>query len=222
MDKLTNDVLFYNICYSNYEVATIFSSLSKHLNKLSKGYNGESRNIINYFLIPIYNKNGDCIEKYFINKITKLREGVYLKYTLENDVLPIIQCTFKNGKLYGKYKEWHNKSRHLKKECTYVDSVLEGELKEWYEDGTLRIHANYLNGQLHGECKQWNDNGNQNNKWIHDVKPNKEETEYRDKCMKPLCSFQVFLHYFHKNIGPVQLEIELLSNERYMTENLSN
>lgn len=233
MELLDKDVLFYNVCYSEYSVAITFSYLCM-------GYNGEHRNINTYFLTYVKNINEDGnLQKYWINKFTGLREGIYKKYNTEHDNFPMVQCMFVNGELHGLYQEWYliNDERILKTECNYQEGILHGEFKEYYKNGVLMIQCNHNYGELHGLFYEYNDNGNLYHQNLYDngkmlcqrdgngnelgtidaILENKER-QYRWDNMEPLCSTQVSLHYFHEGISGDKFTIFITGKERRLLQ----
>ncbi|SNW62504.1 MORN-repeat protein [Orpheovirus IHUMI-LCC2] len=148
---LTTDILFYNICYSSYEVAKLFSMVSNKFNKVSKGCNGEKRNIKEYFLeYKIIVDNFGNREEYWVDKVTEEKEGKYTRY--DNDGFKRRECYYKNGKLEGLDIIW-NSAKTCKELIPYKNGVIEGKyttiyFKNWMEE--IREEGNYINNKKEG------------------------------------------------------------------------
>ncbi|SNW62508.1 MORN-repeat protein [Orpheovirus IHUMI-LCC2] len=131
---ISEDVLFNNICYYNYEVAVSFSRLCKKFNRLSKGYNREIRNIRDYFLQYIQVEDDSSLNKYWINKFTNKKEGKYLCFNKNG--IKLIECIYENDKLNGVTKEWGSNGNILVI-CSYKHGDLHGRYSKYLEDFTL-------------------------------------------------------------------------------------
>ena len=55
-----------------------------------------------------------------------------------------LECTYKNGKLDGRYNSWYEYENGQKeKECTYKDGKLDGKYTQWYESGLKEEECAY-------------------------------------------------------------------------------
>ncbi|SNW62505.1 MORN-repeat protein [Orpheovirus IHUMI-LCC2] len=152
---IPNDILFYNICYRNYEVGKVFGMVCKTFNRLSKGYNGEKRNIKDYFLKYMEIEMDGYIEKYWIHKGTLLREG---KCECWYNIQIIEILWYKNGRKNGRSISWY-RNGNIKMRRNYKDGELEGEYIQWDEDGNIKMKGNYKNGKLEGYYIQLHESG---------------------------------------------------------------
>ncbi|MDP6134565.1 MAG: toxin-antitoxin system YwqK family antitoxin [Candidatus Marinimicrobia bacterium] len=84
--------------------------------------------------------------------------------------------TYKDGKLNGKWTEWHSNGQKSK-EGTYKDGLNNGNWTEWYNNGQKKIEEAYKDGKLDGKTIRWYENGQKaiegaykdgklNGKWI--------------------------------------------------------
>jgi len=68
------------------------------------------------------------------------------------------QIQFKEGKMNGSYKQWHNNNQ-MYIESHYINGKKTGEGKQWFQNGQLQGLLFYLDDKLHGEFKEWNEEG---------------------------------------------------------------
>ena len=66
--------------------------------------------------------------------------------------------TYKDGKLNGKWTEWHSNGQKSK-EGTYKDGLNNGNWTEWYNNGQKKIEEAYKDGKLDGKTIRWYENG---------------------------------------------------------------
>ncbi|SNW62837.1 MORN-repeat protein [Orpheovirus IHUMI-LCC2] len=145
MESLSDDILFYNILYSTYDVSIFLSSISKRFNKLSKGYGKELRTPKDYFLEYVETRNSfGHMKKYWINKFTKKKEGKYEEWWDNGNKRT--ECYYKDNKLQYKYEGWWNNGKK-RIECWYKGDKKEGKYKEWYYNGNKYIKSYYKNGR---------------------------------------------------------------------------
>ncbi|SNW62461.1 MORN-repeat protein [Orpheovirus IHUMI-LCC2] len=186
MEQLSEDILFYNICYSDYEVSILFSSLCKRFNQISKGYGKELRTPTSFFLKRIEDVNNYGFKRtYWINKFTNKKEGkcevwwdngnkckeCYYKDGKKQrkyeswwkDGTRCTECYFINGNTEGKYIEWHQgKNGHIHKEYHYKNGKRDGKHEMWWENGNKRKQCFYVNGKREGVVECWHEDGNRN------------------------------------------------------------
>ncbi|SNW62328.1 Hypothetical protein ORPV_424 [Orpheovirus IHUMI-LCC2] len=124
MNTITDDILFYQICYHDYETSILFSLLCKSFYKLSRGYGNDIRTPLsplaisvscrdlckrkrNYFLeyVDKVSKYGN-ITKYWKNRFTNRKEGLCRRFHEIGNKW--IECYYQDGKLEGKYQEWYD------------------------------------------------------------------------------------------------------------------
>ncbi|SNW62517.1 MORN-repeat protein [Orpheovirus IHUMI-LCC2] len=168
MESLSDDILFYNICYSNYDVALIFNRLCKRFNKLSKGYGNDKRNIKEYFLECCSRQMGDIIVNMWYIKLTE-NVRIIEKYSNNNLIIEREIITYiDNNKNFHKYDSWHNNgnkhcqySYHITKDkWGYKLKDYEGDHNMWYENGNKYQECYYVNGIKEGRQIKWYENGN--------------------------------------------------------------
>ena len=144
--------------------------------------NGE-KIIYNYYTMPDTESNKEEVE---------ILHGPYFKYTdmgkplvgavydhgqLHGEFIemfrneshsPYIQGTFKNGKLHGLYRSYHNNAQlHLYQYYRYGE--LDGIYKEYSDKGVLLLECRFKEGKLHGEYEMYYDDGTLHKKQHYDM-----------------------------------------------------
>lgn len=151
--NILDEILFYKICYYDYETAILFSMLCKKFNKISKGYGNDKRNIKDHFL-KLIDYNG---ETYYVDKNTGIKNGIYVKrieyFLSRHQTAKVKQFKYLDGKLYGVYRTW-TRFGYKRIDTFYKYDKLHGEYKEYKHD-KLYIKCNYDNGILHGKYEKW-------------------------------------------------------------------
>ncbi|SNW62100.1 MORN-repeat protein, partial [Orpheovirus IHUMI-LCC2] len=162
MDLLTSDILFYKICYGDYQTAIVFSQLCKRFNKLSKEHNREKRNIRDYFLINIRESkrrkpsfNGESIHDFWVDRMTGKLQGPYSKY-LDGNLYK--RYYYNDGLRDGRYTRY-NKDKKIFETVMYVNGKMEGEFIGYDEDKIYETRF-YVNGKKEGAHTTWHENGN--------------------------------------------------------------
>ncbi|SNW62086.1 MORN-repeat protein [Orpheovirus IHUMI-LCC2] len=177
MESIPNEIIFYNICYIDYEVSKLMMMLNKKYNNLSKGYGNDKRNPKLYFLqykTELSNPSNQL--KYWQNIYTGRMEDRYEKSSWGNpkeilyftDGVQNGKCTYindgteeymyvnglKNGK-YRKFNIWGN----LVEEGTYKDNKLNGSVSRYHGNGKKFVECTYIDNNLFGTYKEFNDKG---------------------------------------------------------------
>ncbi|SNW62464.1 MORN-repeat protein [Orpheovirus IHUMI-LCC2] len=153
MENMNDDILFYKICYSDYEVSSLFPLICKRFNKLCKGHNGEIRDAKSYFLEYI-EKTWDSggIVRYWVNKYNGKREGPCQRWYYE--------CWYKNGNMEGIYRSWYTNGNKFK-DAIYKNGSLHGMCIIYNSDnnGLIFEKINYINGKFKGLYERYNTEG---------------------------------------------------------------
>ncbi|SNW62836.1 MORN-repeat protein [Orpheovirus IHUMI-LCC2] len=158
MESLHDDILFYNIIYSSYDVAILLSLVCKRFYNISRGYGKELRTPKGYFLeyVEKQDKYG-CKKRYWINKFTKEKEGKYEKWW--ENMNKETECNYKYGKLEGKYEEWY-KNGNKRIECWYKDNKREEKYEFWRGNGNKMIQCWYKDDKSLDKYEEWYPNEN--------------------------------------------------------------
>lgn len=103
--------------------------------------------------------------EYFNDEIVKYEEfdeKGYLTYIKT----PLIEKTYKDGKLDGLYREWYPNGQ-LFYEKTYKDGQLDGLYRRWYSNGQLWDECTFKDGKLDGISREWYPNGRLSFEYTH-------------------------------------------------------
>ena len=127
------------IDYNSYEKECLLEVCSQH--RLDKWIASVVENYIYSYKEHIFDKNKKrCVS------LVRFDEQHGPSKTYLKDKL-LIDCNYKNNKLYGEYKYYHTMfTNNLMIHSFFVDDVLHGEYKYYEEDGKLVQHWRYKGG----------------------------------------------------------------------------
>jgi antitoxin component YwqK of YwqJK toxin-antitoxin module len=159
---LENNNLFsiYLNYYQNCKLI-LHKTYEKNVGEIDENYNNIIQNrelikIIDYKLNHAIYKNLDTKFDYYFGKSDDLyyhgNFKEYYKNILKNE------CIYKDDKLDGNYKEYHNNGVILR-DCNYLNGILNGSYKEFYVNENRRIECNYINGNIDGKYIEYNSDG---------------------------------------------------------------
>ncbi|MEZ4906094.1 MAG: hypothetical protein R2771_00200 [Saprospiraceae bacterium] len=86
-------------------------------------------------------------ERYYINKVDSLKDGLYLKYFPNGTLWD--SCTYKMGKLDGERKVFSTEG-FMEVVENYKDGVFDGDYKVFYPNGQLKLLQNIKDGMIQG------------------------------------------------------------------------
>lgn len=121
---------------------------------------------------------GNTIRKYVVNR-ERQKDGRYTEYYPGKSMLRKIVTSYKDGKLDGSYKSYHeNKKVHI--DAEYKDGKLHGDYEEKDEDGKTVKEATYLEGEYHGVVTYYEDGKEaRTEEYIHGYMPTRTQEEIK-------------------------------------------
>jgi antitoxin component YwqK of YwqJK toxin-antitoxin module len=76
-----------------------------------------------------------------------------------NEIIKIVECSYKNNLLNGKYYEYYE-SGALKLDCNYWYNSLHGEYLRHFDNGNPWVKCNYDTGFIVGKYQKWDNKNN--------------------------------------------------------------